>query len=159
MGLTKSARMMIAFIVICVAAAGTAHSSDGMDSEGRAAELRATETAFAKTMADRDHEAFVSFLADEAVFFGGRGEIRGKMAVAKAWQPYFDGPEAPFAWKPETATVLDSGALGLTSGPVLGPDGSRIGTFNSVWRRQPGGGWKIVFDKGCPDCECPPKEG
>src|SRR5947208_119311 len=31
-------------------------------------QVRATERAFAKTMADRDHAAFVSFLAPEAIF-------------------------------------------------------------------------------------------
>ena len=45
--------------------------------------------------------------------------------------------------------VLDSGRLGLSSGPVFDPAGERVGTFNSVWRRTEGE-WKIVFDKGCP---------
>jgi ketosteroid isomerase-like protein len=124
-----------------------------------AASLRATEQAFAKTMADRDHGAFVSFLAEETVFFGGQGEIRGSEAVAAAWKPFFDGPEAPFSWQPEIAAVLDSGTLGLTSGPVFAPDGTRIGTFNSVWRRRPDGAWKVVFDRGCPDCECQRNNG
>jgi hypothetical protein len=57
-----------------------------------AAELRATEEAFARTMADRDHHAFVSFLAEEAVFFGPQGEIRGKAAVAAAWKPFYEIP-------------------------------------------------------------------
>lgn len=121
-----------------------------------AAELAAVEEAFARTMAERDHEAFASFLAEETVFFGRRGEIRGREAVATAWKPLFEGPEPPFAWHPESATVLDSGALGLTSGPVLAPDGRRIGTFNTVWRREADGSWKVVFDRGCPDCDCPP---
>jgi len=120
-----------------------------------AAQLRATEEAFARTMADRDHAAFVSFLAEEAVFFGRNSELRGREAVAAAWKPFFEGAAAPFSWRPEVATVLDSGSLGLTSGPVFAPDGKRIGTFNSVWRREPDGAWKIVFDRGCPDCECP----
>jgi ketosteroid isomerase-like protein len=119
-------------------------------------DLRATEEAFARTMADRDHGAFVSYLATETVFFGRRGEIRGKEAVASAWKPLYEGPEAPFSWRPETATVLSSGTLGLTSGPIFAPDGSRVGTFNSVWRRESDGSWKVVFDRGCPDCECPP---
>ena len=118
--------------------------------------LRKTEEAFAQTMADRDHEGFVSFLAEETVFFGGSGEIRGKAAVAAAWKPFFEGPQAPFSWEPESATVLDSGTLGLTSGPVYTPDGKRVGTFNSVWRRTGTGPWKVVFDRGCPACECPP---
>jgi ketosteroid isomerase-like protein len=126
------------------------------DESDLAADLRATEEAFAQTMADRDHQAFVSFLAEETVFFGQRGEIRGKEAVAAAWKSLYEMPEAPFSWQPEFAAVLDSGTLGLTSGPVIAPDGSRIGTFNSVWRREPDGSWKVVFDRGCPACECPP---
>jgi len=124
-----------------------------------AAELKATEEAFAQTMADRDRVAFSLFLAEETVFFAGPREIRGKAAVAKAWAPFFDGPEAPFSWQPDTAAVLDSGTLGLTSGPVFAPDGTRVGTFNSVWRRGPDGSWKVVFDRGCPDCDCPPSSG
>ena len=37
-----------------------------------------TERAFAKTMADRDHAAFTSFLYEEAVFFSGSEPLRGK---------------------------------------------------------------------------------
>ena len=83
-------------------------------------------------MADRDHKAFVSFLAEETVFFGRRGEIRGSDAVAAARKPLYEGPEAPFSWQPESATVLDSGILGLTSGPIFAPDENRIGTFKGA---------------------------
>ena len=106
-------------------------------------------------MADRDHAAFVGFLSEETVFFGREGAQRGRRAVAEAWAPYFEGPQAPFSWEPEVAVVLESGTLGLTSGPVLDPAGRRIGTFNSVWRREAGGSWRIVFDRGCPPCDCP----
>lgn len=115
-------------------------------------ELRATETAFAKTMADRDHAAFATFLADETIFFGRNGEIRGKQAVLDAWASYFEGKDAPFSWKPETVAVLDSGTLGLSSGPVFGADGKQFGSFSSIWRKKADGKWEIIFDKGCPYC-------
>jgi len=115
-------------------------------------ELRAAETAFAKTMADRDHAAFATFLADETIFFGRNGEIRGKKAVADAWASFFEGKEAPFSWKPETVSVLDSGTLGLSSGPVFGTDGKQFSSFNSIWRRNADGKWQIIFDRGCPYC-------
>jgi len=116
-------------------------------------QVRKTEMAFAKTMADRDHAAFTSFLADETVFFGAR-VLRGAKAVADQWKGFYQAPKAPFSWSPDTVEVLDSGTLAFSSGPVLDPDGKRIGTFNSVWRLQPDGKWKIVFDKGCPPCSC-----
>ncbi len=114
------------------------------------AQVRARETAFAKTMADRDHAAFQTFLADEAVFFGGKGPTRGKAAVAADWKRLYEAPAAPFSWAPETVQVLDSGTLAISSGPVKSPDGKSVGTFNSVWRREKDGVWRVVFDKGCP---------
>jgi ketosteroid isomerase-like protein len=118
-------------------------------------QVRRAETAFAKTMADRDHAAFVSFLAEEAIFGAGARELRGKEAVAAGWKRYYEGAQAPFAWAPENVAVLDSGSLAFSSGPVTDPTGKRVGTFNSVWRREAGGPWKIVLDRGCPPCDCP----
>jgi len=116
-------------------------------------EVEATERAFAKTMADRDHAAFTTFLADETVFFGSKEPLRGKAAVAAAWKRYYEKPAAPFSWAPERVEVLDSGDLALSTGPVHDPDGKLIATFNSIWRREPGGVWRIVFDKGSEVCE------
>ena len=114
-----------------------------------------TERAFARTMADRDHDAFTSFLSDETVFFAGETPQRGKQQVADAWKPYFEGPEAPFSWEPETVVVLDSGTLALSSGPVHNSGGKKVATYNSIWRREADGQWQIVFDKGSNTCNCP----
>lgn len=115
--------------------------------------LRETERAFAATMAKRDLAAFASYLAEETVFVGATVR-RGKAAVVEGWSRYFEAKEAPFAWEPETAVVLASGTLGMTSGPVYAPDGTRTGTFTSTWRREGDGSWKIVLDTGCPPCDC-----
>ncbi len=117
------------------------------------AQVRDAERAFAKTMADRDHAAFASFVSEEAVFSGPKAVLRGRKAVADGWKRFYEGPKAPFSWEPESVEVLDSGTLGLSSGPVRDPEGNRIGTFSSIWRRGPDGKWTIVFDKGCPPCE------
>jgi ketosteroid isomerase-like protein len=117
-------------------------------------QVRRTETAFAKTMADRDHAAFQKFLSAETVFLSGGRATRGAAAVAESWKRFFAGPAAPFSWAPEFVEVLDSGTLALSSGPVRDATGKRTGTFNSVWRREAGGQWKIVLDNGCPACDC-----
>ena len=83
--------------------------------------------------------------------------VGSKAAVVAGWAPYFEGPRAPFSWAPEQVEVLGSGSLALSSGPVRDPEGRRIGTYNSVWRRESDGRWRIVFDKGCPPCDSPPK--
>jgi len=114
-----------------------------------------TETAFAQTMADRSFTHFQSFLSEETVFFGGKGPIRGKQAVADKWKQFFVEDNPPFSWKPETVEVLDSGTLALTSGPVFDPSGKQFGTFTSIWRLEAPNTWRIVFDKGCEVCDCP----
>jgi ketosteroid isomerase-like protein len=129
------------------------HPAAAQTAAGLRDQVRDAERRFARSMADRDFKAFGAALADEAVFFGNQGAQRGKAAVLAGWKPFFDGPAAPFSWEPEEVEILDSGTLGLTSGPVRDPSGRQIGVFNSIWRRE-GGAWRVVFDKGCPPCNC-----
>lgn len=125
----------------------------GQTHEELALQVRSAETAFAQTMADRDLDSFLSHVADEAVFFSGKVVLRGADAVKDGWSPYFEGAEAPFSWGPQQVEVIESGTLALSSGPVYDAEGNRIGTFNSIWRLETDGRWRVVFDKGCPPCE------
>jgi len=113
-----------------------------------------TERAFAKTMADRDHAAFASFLSDETIFFSGAKALRGKQQVADTWKRFYDGPAAPFSWQPEVVEVLDSGTLALSTGPVHNPQGKLVATFTSIWRLEAPETWRIIFDKGNDVCDC-----
>lgn len=113
-----------------------------------AEDVRARETGFAQSMADRDLEAFRSFIAPDAVFFGQEGPIRGRDAIVEAWAPFFEGETPPFSWTPDLVQALDSGGLALTSGPVSSPAGEVVGRFNSIWRKDADGVWRVVFDKG-----------
>lgn len=121
---------------------------------GLEAQVREAERAFAKTMADRDHAAFVSFLSEEAIFLGSDRILRGRREVSEGWKRYYEGPKAPFSWEPERVEVIASGSLAISTGPVRDPDGKRIGTFTSTWRREDDGRWRVVLDSGCPPCEC-----
>jgi ketosteroid isomerase-like protein len=114
------------------------------------AQVTAAEQAFARSMAERDHAAFTGWLSEQAVFYGGQQVSRGKAAVASAWKAYFDGPKAPFSWAPDQVEVLADGTLAHSSGPVFDASGQRVARFNSVWRQEAAGVWRIVFDKGSP---------
>ena len=111
-------------------------------------EVRAREIAFAKTMADRDFEAFLAFISPEAVFFSRNKPNRGHDAISKAWAKYYEGEKAPFSWHPDVIEVLESGHLAFSSGPVKSSSGEEIGRFNSIWRKDKDGRWRVVFDKG-----------
>ncbi|MBL8511703.1 MAG: nuclear transport factor 2 family protein [Betaproteobacteria bacterium] len=92
-------------------------------------EVLATERAFAKTMADRDHQAFATFIADEAIFFSSTKPLRGKTEVAQTWARYYEKPTAPFSWEPDEVEVLEGGTLALSSGPVRNAEGKLIARF------------------------------
>ncbi len=116
--------------------------------------VAATERAFAKTMADRDHQAFASFISSEAVFFSGTTPLRGSRKIVDSWAKFFAGPSAPFSWEPTEVELLDSGELALSSGPVRNAAGKEIATFTSIWRLEAPDTWRIVFDKGNDVCNC-----
>lgn len=113
-------------------------------------QVLAAERGFAATMADRDLAAFATFVDEEAIFFSGSEPLRGKSRIVEWWSRYFKDNDAPFSWEPDEVEVLPSGMLAHSSGPVRDPAGSVVARFNSVWRQQSPGVWKIVFDKGSP---------
>jgi ketosteroid isomerase-like protein len=119
------------------------------DLEALQRQVTDTERSFARSMAERDHAAFSALLSEQAVFMG-RNVLRGKAAVAAGWKIYFLGDKAPFAWEPDHVEVLADGSLAHSTGPVRDPDGKPIARFNSVWRQEAPGVWRIVFDKGQP---------
>ncbi len=129
-----------------------------------AASLRAAENAFAASVREKNREHFAAAVADDAIFVSGNDVLRGKAAIVEAWAPLFAPDAPPMDWHPEVAEVQEGGALGLTRGPwtISGKDkdgkpAPRSGIFNSVWRKQADGTWKVIFDAGCPPCPCAPK--
>ena len=76
--------------------------------------------------------------------------LRGKAAVAAGWKGFFEGPAAPFSWAPDRVEVLADGTLALSTGQVRDAAGQAIARFNSIWRLEAPGVWRVVFDKGQP---------
>lgn len=114
-----------------------------------------TERTFAKSMADRNFKAFVTFLSPEATFFSASSVKHGAAEVAEQWRSYFDGPKAPFSWAPDHVEVLPSGTLALSTGPIY-QQGKIVGRYNSIWRLEAANTWHIVFDKGEAVCGIAP---
>ena len=137
--------------------AGCATQTRVVDLEALRQQVTDTELAFAKTMADRDHAAFVRFVAEEAVFLNSGKPLRGRDAIAAHWQRFYTAPAAPFSWKPDLVEVLPSGTLAQSIGPVMNPAGKVFARFYSVWRLEASGVWRIVFDNGYEFCDCSSK--
>jgi ketosteroid isomerase-like protein len=133
-------------LALCALAPGSATAAGDAARD----QVWAAEVAFARTMADRDAQAFAEFIADEAVFFSGTTALHGKPKVVEGWAGFFKDKEAPFSWAPDQVEVLASGTLALSTGLVRDPSGKALARFNSIWRLEAPNRWRVVFDKGSP---------
>jgi ketosteroid isomerase-like protein len=141
------------FVLLALGSAANAADT----SANLAEQVRATEIAFAKTLADRDVAKFASMIAPDTIWLADK-PLHGPDEVLASWRKFFEGPKAPFSWHPEIVEVQAGGMLALSTGPVFNPEGKRVATYTSIWRREANGEWKIIFDRGCPVCGCdPPK--
>lgn len=151
------ARRAAAAVIVAAVSAASGSTAAAPDVQALARQVADAERAFARSMADRNHAAFVALLSEDAIFFGGGQILRGKAAVAVGWKGFFDGPAAPFSWSPDQVQVLADGTLALSTGPVLDPPGKVVARFNSIWRQESPGVWRVVFDKGQPP-DPPPRQ-
>lgn len=89
--------------------------------------------------------SFTKWSMPDAVVIGG-GKVR---TVREAYPPETPRPadEPALDWWPSFAGIARSGDLGFTTGPMA-LNGQRTGHYFTIWRRQPDGSWKWIYDGG-----------
>ena len=118
-------------------------------------EILETEHEFAE-MAKKEGipKAFMEYAADDVVLLRNNNLVTGKDSMKKI---YYDQNPAfrnvTLTWKPDFVDVSSSGDLGYTYGKYtysvtdsLGNVISQEGVFHTVWKRQPDGNWRFVWD-------------
>ncbi len=132
-----------------VALAACAAVTEPAPTEGFAPSLAAAETAFAaQSVREGMRAAFLAWLAPGATLFN-EGPIDGPAFLAGR-------PDPPIVldWRPVYVEVSASGDMGLSTGPwtrrsrkdpSLPPS---HGQFVSLWKRAPGGPWRVHVDLG-----------
>src|SRR6188768_3685482 len=129
-----------------LAIAACAHQPGAVD---HTASLAAAETAFAAHSVREDMRvAFLAAFADDGVF------VREGWRVSNDFLRERQAPPIVLDWRPQYVETSASGDLGLSTGPSritskAQPDTRPThGQFVSVWRRTPGGPWKVAVDLG-----------
>ncbi len=102
-------------------------------------------------------EAFLYYMADDMTIYPRFGHpIQGKETYRKISAAAGDaGKKSRLEWEPCIADVSRAGDLGYTLGryTLTITEASeevqvKYGYYVTIWKRQPGGSWKFVFDAG-----------
>jgi ketosteroid isomerase-like protein len=118
-------------------------------------EIMETEKNFAQMAADEGiADAFIYYAAENAVLQRNNQLIRGKEELKKFYRAQAgEVNHVHLDWKPDFVDVSDAGDLGYTYGQYTysyyDSTGTKIessGIFHTVWKRQPDGNWRFVWD-------------
>ena len=118
-----------------------------------AVEVKAAETAFARTMADRRLDQFADFVAEDAVFVGAVPNV-GRAKIVEKWRGFFKNPQAPFSWAPDAVAAAADGRTAISTGLARDPAGKVISRFTTIWRKDPDGHWRVIIDQGVDETDC-----
>lgn len=124
-----------------------------VDLEKLKVEVADTEAAFAKMAAEEGlGRAFEHYAAPDGVISRRRTVIQGKSAIRRFYDEQPDDGST-LDWSPSFVDVAASGDLAYTFGPYtftyldsLGNPVESKGIFHTVWRLQPDGTWRFVWD-------------
>ena len=116
-------------------------------------EILQTEKAFQQMAREKGlREAFVFYADENAAIIRGEHIIKGKKAI-QSWYDKRSGSKMELNWTPDFVDVSGSCDLGYTYGRyvfvVTDSTGARKegkGIFHTVWKKQPDGTWKYVWD-------------
>ncbi|HTN15755.1 MAG TPA: hypothetical protein VL094_13205 [Sphingomonadaceae bacterium] len=102
----------------------------------------ATELGFARAAREKGQwTAFAEYAAKDAVMFQP-GPVK-----AQDWLKGRANPTKALRWEPHQVWSSCDGSLAVTRGGWKDADGN-VGTFTTIWERQPGGAYKWVLDVG-----------
>ena len=83
------------------------------------------------------------------------GISRGPEEVGQGWAGYFQADGPKMRWRPAIVEVVAKGSLAISRGPYrltrISENGETThtwGTFNSTWRLNEDGEWRVLFDAG-----------
>src|SRR5215467_5834363 len=118
-------------------------------SPDKTADLKKADQDWAKSVAARNLDQFMSFVRDDAYLCGLDGKWRhGKDAVKADWTPMMADQSFQLSWTIESADVSKDGSLGYTRGTFSGSkDGKPFsGAYSTVWQKDKDGKWRAQVD-------------
>jgi ketosteroid isomerase-like protein len=106
-------------------------------------EIEKAERAFAADgLALGVRDSFLKHMADDAIVFRP-----GPVSARALYESRPSSKALRLEWWPQKVVIARSGDLGLSVGPAA-VNGKRGGYYATIWRKQPDGQWKWIYDGG-----------
>lgn len=139
------------FLIICVIYISVI-SCNKPDVNKAKAEIFETELAFAQMVKDSGYVEAFYYFADDSAVIKRTMLVKGREAI-KAYLSNQNLSDVKLEWKPDFVDVASTGGLGYTYGNftfyAIAQNGDTLestGFFHTVWKKQPDGSWKYVWD-------------
>ncbi len=154
--------MKITLLFLIVLLASCTQAPDTREADAKA--IKEAESAWVKTAAAKDADAFVAYYTDDAsVLMPNAPIFTGKPAIKDSLKPMMSDPNFSLTFMPTRVEVSKSGDMAFTQGPykmsfsdMQGNKFTDEGKYLTVWRKQPDGKWKAVEDTMNSDLPLPP---
>jgi ketosteroid isomerase-like protein len=125
-----------------------------LNNENAKHEIEKAEKDFAQMAADKGIAEAFYFFADSNATIKRQNDtlIHGKQPIKNYYStPFYQ--KATFKWSPELVDASPDGSMGYTYGKYVwsstdsaGKPITFNGVFHTVWKKQPDGSWKYVWD-------------
>jgi len=135
--------------------------------EADAKAIRELESAWTKDINSHDAAKWAAYYADDAVLMiPGMKPMKGKAAILDGLKPFSADPNLSLNFTANTVEVAKSGDLAVTQGnytmtmtdPVSKNKMTDTGTYETTFKKQADGSWKVVFDANVSDVPPPAPE-
>jgi ketosteroid isomerase-like protein len=114
---------------------------------------------FDKATAEKGVDGWVMYFAPNGSMLGDTSQpTTGIAAIRTQMEPIFKDSSFSLRWHPTKGEMMIPGIIGYTVGRwerlwknKEGKMMKSIGTYSTIWKKQPDGSWKIVLDSGSSD--------
>jgi ketosteroid isomerase-like protein len=120
--------------------------------DGPAPALEAADRAFFAATRDHGPDGWADFFAPDGVNWGGGRIVTGHDAIKADIAQLLGG--STLEWTPVGSRIGPGNTIGFTVGTFTVHAGGREvarGSYETVWKQQPDGSWKVAADAGRPE--------
>ncbi len=145
---------LFATVVLALGLAAGCSAQRNVNASAEEAAIRATDANWLAAASAHDLERILPFWADDATILPpGAPAVVGKEAIRQYVSAAFANPGFSITWKTDKVEVSQSGDLAYSAGTdrisFTTLDGKSLTEESrsvAVWKKQPNGSWKCIWD-------------